>query len=127
MTRRELKELFPNASESFLRRTADEHRADPSPDGVPPTAVVESGGENDPVGTDAGEVAYQGRCLVSITSFRLRLCDERNLYDKHFVDALKEAGAFVDDSPKYVQVEVGQVQVKSPHEERTLIVMTPCQ
>lgn len=125
MTRAELKARFPNASEAFLRRTADDGAVAVS-DRVAPDAVDQPSGENDPVATDAGEVAYKGRCLIRITSFRRRLCDERNLYDKHFVDALKEAGAFVDDSPKFVQVEVIQKQVQFAYQERTLIVMSPC-
>ena len=125
MTRRELQARFPYASEAFLRRTADDGPVAVA-DSVAPDPVAQSNRDDEHLAEDAGEVAYQGRCLVRITSFRLRLCDERNLYDKHFVDALKEAGAFIDDSPKYVQVEVDQVQVQFAHEERTSIVLTPC-
>jgi hypothetical protein len=125
MTRRELQERFPNASEAFLRRTADD-RPLAVADRVAPDPVGQPSRDEEPVAEDEGGVAYKGRCLVRITSFRRRLCDERNLYDKHFVDALKEAGAFVDDSPKYVQVEVSQEQVQFAHEERTVIVLSPC-
>jgi hypothetical protein len=95
-------------------------------DGVAPDAVAQPSRDDEHMAEDAREVAYKGRCFVRITSFRRRLCDERNLYDKHFIDALKEAGAFIDDSPKYIQVEVGQEQVQFAYEERTLIVMSPC-
>ena len=119
MTRRELQSRYPNASEAFLRANA-------RPDGVAPTAIAQPSRDDEHMAEDAGEVAYKSRCLVRITSFRRRLCDERNLYDKHFVDALKEAGAFVDDSPQFVKVEVSQEQVQFANEERTLIVLSPC-
>lgn len=125
MTRSELQARFPNASEAFLRRTADDGAVAVT-DGVAPNPIDQPSRDEEPVAEDAGGFAYQGRCLIRITSFRRRLCDERNLYDKHFVDALKEAGAFVDDSPQFVQVEVGQEQVQFAHEERTVIVMSPC-
>jgi len=121
VTREELQRLFPNASEAFLLRTATDSC------GVAPAPVAQSNRDDEHMAEDAGEVAYQGRCLVRITSYRRVLCDERNLYDKHFVDALKEAGAFVDDSPQFVKVEVSQEQVQFAHEERTLIVLSPCQ
>ena len=125
MTRAELQARFPNASEAFLRRTADDGAVVVA-DSVASNPVAQPSRDDEHMAEDAGEVAYQGRCLVSITSFRRRLCDERNLYDKHFVDALKEAGAFIDDSPKFVKVEVSQQQVQFAYEERTLIVMSPC-
>jgi len=119
MTREEILKLWPNATESTIRRNLGVDCVAHDPIGEPsrPTFTLAA---------DAGEVAYQSRCLVRLTSYRLRLCDERNLFDKHFVDALKEAGAFVDDSPKYVQVEVDQVKVEHAHEERTVIVLSPC-
>lgn len=120
MTREEILQRYPRATESFIRLNAHS-------DGVAPRSVNQPDRRDEPVAEDAGEVAYQGRCLVRITSFRRVLCDERNLYDKHFVDALKEAGAFVDDSPAYVQVEVSQERVTAPHEERTVITLSPCQ
>lgn len=126
MTRRELQARFPNISEGVLQRTADDGTLAVA-DGVAPAPVAQSSRDDEHLAEDARKVAYQVRCLVRITSFRRRLCDERNLYDKHFVDALKEAGAFVDDSPKFVKVEVAQEQVQFAHQERTVIVMSPCQ
>lgn len=61
------------------------------------------------------------RRVVRITSFRCRLLDERNLFDKHFVDALRYAGVLFDDSPAWCQVEVTQRQVGSRDHERTEI------
>jgi len=78
---------------------------------------------DEPVAEDAGEIAYQGRCLVRITSFRVRLLDTRNLWDKHFVDALVESQILFDDSPKHAQIEVDQIKVSDPSLERTEIVI----
>jgi hypothetical protein len=119
MTREEFLKLWPNATESTIRRNLDLGC-------LAPGTVAEQSSQANPVAADEGKVAYEGRCLVGITSFRRRLCDERNLYDKHFVDALTEAGAFADDSPEFVQVIVGQVKVEHAHEERTVIILSPC-
>jgi len=119
MTESDLKRHFPNASKATIARNA-------AADGVAPGAQPQPDRHDEPLATDAGEVAYKGRCLIRITSFRRRLCDERNLYDKHFVDALTEAGCFIDDSPKYVQVEVFQQQVKNKADECTRIEVSPC-
>jgi len=73
------------------------------------------------VAADAGEAVDQVRSVVRVTSYRLRLLDERNLWDKHCVDALSKAGAIVDDSKKWATVHVGQVKVASAEEERTVI------
>lgn len=58
------------------------------------------------------------RRLVCLTSIRKTLCDERNLFDKHFVDSLVDAGVLVDDSPRWVEVKVSQ---KIGHQECVLI------
>lgn len=118
MNQNDLKKFFPNASASCLR-------ANTGPDRVAPDAVHQPSDSHDEMGADAREVAYKSRCLVRLTSFRCSLCDERNLYDKHFVDALKEASAFVDDSPLYVEIVVSQIEVAHPHQERTVIVLSP--
>jgi hypothetical protein len=77
--------------------------------------------EHEPVAKDAGENAHQIRRLVRVTSYRFRLLDERNLFEKHFMDALVEAGVLVDDSPQWCKIEVRQEQVTSRVLERTTI------
>jgi hypothetical protein len=114
----EIRRRFPNASKSTLARNTALGSVAPHPKPQPDRL-------DEPLAADEGEVAYQGRCLIRITSFRRRLCDERNLYDKHFVDALKEAGCFVDDSPDYVKVEVSQQEVKTKPEECTSSEIIP--
>src|SRR5580765_4267230 len=102
VTANELRRLYPNCSEAFVRANAD-------PGSVAPAPLAQPSVGHDPVAENAGGYPYTGRCLISITSFRLRLCDERNLTDKYFTDALIEAGLAPSDSPQFVKVEVGQV------------------
>lgn len=73
------------------------------------------------LGKNQREVAYEGRCLVRVTSFRRRLLDEGNAWTKHFVDALVEADILRDDSPAFVKLETIQKQVAYAFEERTEI------
>lgn len=77
----------------------------------------------EPVGTDEGKANNARRRTVRITSYRMRLIDERNLWDKHFVDALVRSGLLVDDSPQWCEVIVKQVQVGNPKLQRTEIVI----
>lgn len=111
-----LKTRFP-ISESTARRN--------SPDGVASGAELERPVRHEPVATQKGKRAYSGRYAVRVTSFRLRLLDDRNLADKFFVDALVYAGILHSDAPKHAKVEVTQIQVKDAAEERTEIVIEP--
>jgi hypothetical protein len=110
---------FDNASASFKRRNPHLFG------GMASDTVLQPNPEYEPVAEDAREIVDQARRLVRITSFRLRLCDERNLWDKHFVDALVEAGIIFDDSPEFCQIEVKQEEVKDWRLERTEITIEP--
>ena len=114
MNREQLKSNFPNASESFIRANSDS-------DCVSPGAKLERNLQHEPVASDAGKASHARRRLVVVKSYRTVLCDERNLCDKHFVDALVRAGVLVDDSPRWAKIEVEQVKVESKTEERTEI------
>jgi len=111
-----LKARFP-ISESTARLN--------SPDGVASRAEPEPPVSHEPVAAQKRKGAYAERCLVRVTSFRLRLADERNLAEKYFVDSLVYAGILHSDSPKHAKVEVTQIQVSDPATERTEIVITP--
>lgn len=89
--------------------------------GVPPGPKRESSFGDERMAEDAGEPADKVRRFVRVTSFRLKLADRRNLHDKVFVDALVAAGALVDDSPAWAEIEVDQEQVTEAHLERTEI------
>lgn len=65
------------------------------------------------------------RRKVCIVSFRTRLIDHDNLWIKHYLDALTEAGILFDDSERFCKVEVQQTQVDDPALERTEITIEP--
>lgn len=113
---------FKNASKSF-------HELNPglSDNRVPARAEQQRIAGDEPVAADEGKAADQKRRLVRVESRRRRLCDERNLTDKYFIDALTEAGVLVDDSPKWAQIEVRQVRVLTEGEECTVIYVMEMQ
>lgn len=78
---------------------------------------------NESMAKETGKDAHPIRCIVRITSFRLRLLDERNLADKYFTDSLIYAGILYSDSPKYAQIIVTQERVTERALERTEIVI----
>jgi hypothetical protein len=82
------------------------------------------GAGDEPVGANEGADNRPGFRVVRITSYRTRLVDERNLYDKAIVDALRYAGLLREDSPQWCKVEVSQVQVGVKADERTEITVT---
>lgn len=94
---------------------------------VPARAEQQRIASDEPVAADEGKAADQKCCLVRVESRRRRLCDERNLTDKYFIDALVEAGVLVDDSPKWAQIEVRQVRVCTEGEECTVIYVMEMQ
>ena len=75
---------------------------------VAPDAERQQDPSDERLAAAPGANPYQKRRFVRLTSIRKTLCDERNLFDKHFVDSLVDAGVLVDDSPRWVQVEVLQ-------------------
>jgi hypothetical protein len=79
---------------------------------------------NEPMATPKRAGVDAGFCLVRIESFRLRLLDERNLWDKYFSDSLVQSGLLRDDSPAWCKIEVTQTQVNRREEERTEIHIT---
>jgi hypothetical protein len=81
---------------------------------------------HEPVATNPGKDDGPGFRVVRIKSFRTRLADERNLYDKYITDALVTAGILRDDSPKWCKVEVSQIRVGIKADERTEIEITAC-
>lgn len=105
--------------EAHNRRVRKEYG--PTPDRLPSDAQRQRDPVHEPVAKDEGKAPDKVRRLVRYKSYRTRLCDERNLWDKHFTDALVEAGILFDDSPAWCQIEVEQIQVKDKAMERTEI------
>lgn len=129
MDANEFKRRFPNASPGCIARNAGLGVAGPpvhiSPDSVLSPAQPQQHAEDAGRGPGPRTALLSGRRLVRVTSFRIRLCDERNLFDKHLVDCLVQSGLLHDDSPQWAQIIVTQVQVNVPALQRTEIVIEP--
>lgn len=91
---------------------------------LPLAPELKSDISHEPVGENPGADNHAGFRHVRITSCRLRLCDERNLFDKYFVDALVTAGILYDDSPTWCKIEVVQRIVINKADECTVIEVT---
>lgn len=88
---------------------------------VPSSAKPEPPVHDESMAAEKGNDAHPIRRVVRITSFRLRLLDERNLADKYFTDALIYAGILHGDSPDEAQIIVRQEKVSEAALERTEI------
>ena len=107
-------------SKGFVRQPDGSWRKMP-PRSVAKDAVLERNQPDEFLAEDAGKGLEPRRRRVRFTSFRVRLCDERNLCDKHYTDALVRAGILFDDSPDWAEVEVRQEKVEHWHDERIQI------
>lgn len=119
MTEDELKQ------KGFVRQQDGSWSRPDSPRRVASLTVSQQSPEHGDVAQDPRGNRDQIRRLVRITSFRTRECDDRNLFDKYFTDALVHAGILVDDSPEWCKVEVEQKSVDHKWEQRTEIEITP--
>ena len=90
-----------------------------------PSSVMESNPNIQSVAKDAREAPDAVRRLVRYTLFRVRTVDEENWCTKHFTDALILSRLLFDDSPRWCKIEVTQVKVRFPSEERTEIEIVP--
>lgn len=117
MTSNELRRLFPNHPESFIRRNSDSSEAQ-SPK---PEPIV----RDEPVAEKNGEDRNSTRLHVRVTSYRRKLIDPDNLCPKYFIDCLRMAEYISDDSAKDITLQVEQFKVKTSGEERTEIEISP--
>lgn len=108
---------FPNASETFRRLNPHLFAAG----GLPSGTKQQRNPVHEPVAKDAGKTDGKGFRFVRVTSYRCHLCDRRNLWEKAFIDALVEAQILVDDSEAWAEIDVRQIQVTMPEDERTEI------
>lgn len=126
-----LKELFPNASESFIRRNVNFIRRNVKAADLAARGLSSSAEQKPSEQLGCGRAVprkafYQVRCRISITSYRRRLTDGPwNLQPEHFIDALTELGLIADDSEKEIEVQVFQDKVANAWEERTVIMIEP--
>lgn len=61
------------------------------------------------------------RRSVTVSSYRVRLCDPDNLCVKPFIDGLRYCGVIEDDTSNDIILEVRQFKVATKKEERTEI------
>lgn len=118
MTADELRELFPNASEQFIRANADAGHQHPAP-----TAKPERSPGNGALAAPQAETRHPGKYVVRVTSHRVRLLDSDNLVPKWHVDALRYAGCLPSDAPDRADIITTQKKVRTKEEERTEIVI----
>lgn len=122
MNSTELKKRFPNASQSFLKENADDHRVDGSlPDAKPKRPTKE------PLGKAAtGEAPIMGSIALGITGYRCRPLDPDGHAGgcKYIIDGLRAAGLLFDDNPWAIRLQTEQVKVRSRKEEKTVIRIT---
>jgi len=114
VTRQQITERYPNASESFIR-------ANLSPDNSRATPKLESNSRHEPLAEEKAEGRNRQRVLVRVTSIRSRLLDEDNLCEKYHVDLLRYAGVISGDSAAEVKIETGQRKVQKGEVERIVI------
>jgi len=84
MTIEQIKQLFPNASASFIKANLSAGSPRPAP-------VVESSPGHAPLEARQVQKATGQRFLVRVVSVRKRLLDEDNLCEKFHVDLLRPA------------------------------------
>lgn len=124
MTAAELRQLFPHATETFIRRNATDlpvaHAHAPRP---APPPLLERRDATEPLDADKAEARDAGKFVVRVTSFRLRLLDEDNLCEKYLVDGLRYAGLLPSDAPDRCRIITTQKKVARQAEEHTRIVI----
>jgi hypothetical protein len=111
----QLKQLFPNASPSFIKANADRG----SPPGPEPEPAICHG----PLAEKKRKGGDSSRIHVRVISHRRRLIDPDNLCPKYFIDCLRYAEIIPDDTAACVTVQTEQVKVKSKADERTEILI----
>lgn len=121
MTREELQQRFPNASEQFLRANTGYTVAAATPHAEAPDPVVERDLRPRSLAARKAKGINPGRFLIRVTSFRRRLLDEDNLCEKYVVDCCRYAQLLPGDAPGTTRIETRQEKVRSKEHERTEI------
>lgn len=111
---------MPYASESFIKRNAEDCATNPAPRPKPQRAV-----RDEPLGKAGREKENPSRFRVRIVSLRCRLIDPDNLCPKYFIDCLRYAEMLRDDRAQDIILEVSQQKVATKEEEHTLIEIEP--
>lgn len=113
MNGHQIRKLYPNASESFVRANcADDPREN---------AKLEPSAKHEPLEAPQAQEDDSRRILVSVTSVRKRLCDEDNIAEKFTVDCLRYCGAIPTDAPENVKIVTSQRKAQRWEIEHTRI------
>jgi len=113
---RQLRRLFPDAPESFIKANSQVDRISPSP-------VIEHSVGKALHAPSEVKTRSLGRCRVSFTCYRVRKQDPDNAVVKWFVDALRRAKIIQDDTEEAIELQVRQVKCSTKKEERTEIII----
>lgn len=92
-------------------------------DNQTPNTIIEQNPCHESMAKAARKKGNPVRFHVLVVSYRRRLCDTDNLCPKYFIDCLKYSQLIPDDSPKFIELETRQIQVKNRFEERTEIMI----
>lgn len=125
MTTKQLQELFPNASESFLSVNAVDQRYGP-PDGEIPDTKPKRNKKAALVPAVPGKDKGMARIAIRYHGYRCKLLDPENFAGstKDLTDGLRKAGLIHDDSYWHVTITHEQTQVRSKAEQKTEIEIT---
>lgn len=93
----------------------------PNPNRRPPNPNPEPSLRNGVLEKSEAEKGHPTKCVVRITSYRVRLADVDALCGKWHLDALRYAGAIEDDTEEKLVYQISQKKVSKKSEEKTLI------
>lgn len=93
-----------------------------------PAPHMEQGARHEPLAKKkAARPHGQTRVKIHFVSYRHRLADPDGLVGKYVLDSLVSCGILGDDSPEFVEsVSHYQCKINKGEEERTEVVITPC-
>lgn len=114
MTREEIINRYPNASESFIRANLSDGDSGA-------VAKLESNPCNAPLAKKEVQGRDKARFRVCIGSRRKRLIDQDNLCEKYIVDLIRYGGVIPDDAPDKCEIEVSQTKCKKGEPEEITI------
>lgn len=115
MNEQQIKQILPRASRETIRLNVD---------GVSPSTELERDPRNESLESVKIEKSDTRRCVIRVTSYRVRLLDEDNLVPKWHIDSLRYAGCLHSDAPDQTEIITTQKKVQKKNQEKTLIQIT---
>lgn len=114
MSREEIIQRYPNASESFIRANLQHEGSRSNP-------IMERAACHAPLEAQQGKEADPSRVHIRFTSVRQRLCDPDNLSEKWLLDCLRYCRLIRGDEPDKITLETTQRKPEKGEQEYTLI------